>query len=363
MRPRRRLALFLALLLVPPAKAQVLTGEQLTELRGRVRRDSCDAALFYYFGRVLAARRQWDAADSAFQQAIAINPQLASAWVAAGVIQNPNSRYWDRLRRAGEAAVEREHGRRDAMVRRGRIIDPFFGLGELPIVGRPESSEGFAILDRWLTGAVQRHGTLDSVPPGLLWVHSRAAVGDFRYAVAIADLRALLRIVAARQLDDSTGVVPVEVTLVRYALAVLHDLAGDRRTATQLYRDVLAEDIGNFMAHVHLARIHEAAGDTAAALRERQAAVDASPEDHTLLLDLGVALQRSGQLARAEEVLRRARELNRRDPQVHYRLGVLLDERGARDSARTVLTTFLQVAPAGWTTPIADARRRLALTP
>ena len=186
-----------------------------------------------------------------------------------------------------------------------------------------------------------------------------SGIDDLAQREVVDIVRGLLRIAAARVGSDSADVLPTDVTFIRYSLAVLYHRAGDRETAAQLYREVLAEDIGNYMAHVQLARIHEVNGDTAAALRERRAAADANPEDHSLLRDLGVALQRAGQPAQAEEALRQARALNRRDPLVHYQLGVLLDERGSRDSARTALETFLRVAPSGWATRIADARQRL----
>jgi tetratricopeptide (TPR) repeat protein len=250
------------------------------------------------------------------------------------------------------------------MIRRSLALDPLVSPSDaVATAGAPPTGQVFAFLDMLRTSALRRRGSLDSVPPGLLWDHARAAARDFQYPPAIADVRALVRVASAREQQGLTEVEPFRLADFRYMLADLYHLAGDRATAATLYREVLTDDIGMFMAHVQLARIAEAEGDTARGLDERRAAADANPEDHTLVLDLGVALHRAGRLEAAETALRQARALNARDPWVHYRLGVLLDVRGKREEAVETLRTFVRIAPAAWTAPLTDARARLDRAP
>lgn len=346
-----------------PATAQIPTRAELAAMRVRIQSDSCDPDLYFLLGRTLAFYQQWDAADSSLQQAVALNPQNAAAWLAAATVQNANRRYWERLRRIGAESEEREHRRRNEMVRRSLALDPLLSPADAHVGERASSGESFAYLDLVRTAALRRYGPLDSVGPGLLWTHARAAARDFRYPVAIADVQALVRVASAREQRGLTEVAPFRLADFQYLLADLFHLAGDRATATRLYHDVLAADISMFMAHVQLARIAEADGDTVRAIRERRAAAEANPDDHTLLLDLGVALQHAGRPAEAEEAFRQARSLQARDPWVHYRLGVFLDERGRRQEAVASLETFVAIAPAAWTAPLADARQRLGRVP
>jgi tetratricopeptide (TPR) repeat protein len=245
------------------------------------------------------------------------------------------------------------------MVRRAFLLDPFYGTAERPMLGGLQGARTLEHLEWYKQELTRERGSVDSLPPFLLWVHAWYAARAFHYGAAIEDVRSLVRILDAFERAQRRIDLPVRAKDFRYALADLYHLSGNHLMAAQLYRDVIAEDLGNYMAHVQLARIADATHDTALGLRERRAAVNANPEDHTLELDLGLALQRAGQLPAAESAFRQARALNRRDPWVHYRLGVVLDDLGARDEAREALTTFLAVVPPAWGTPIADARGRL----
>lgn len=350
----------LALSLLPRrTSAQTATRDEVAQLRVRLRTDSCDALGFYRLARALESFHQFDAADSAYRTALTIDPQLSGAWLGAGVVQDENRRYWQGLRRLGGDSAAHERGRRDAMVRRAFLLDPFTGTSERPTLGTFRGEEALGRLEWYKQEILRERGSIDSLPPMLLWTHAWLAARDLKFQAAIEDMQALLRVANAIEQQQRTIGLPVRAKDFRYALANLYHLSGDPGMAAQLYRDVIAEDLGNFMAHVQLARIAEARGDSARGLRERRAAVDANPDDQKLVLDLGVALQRAGRLDDAEASFRQARSVNPRDPWVHYRLGALLDERGSREEARTALTTFLSLAPATWTEPRADATRRL----
>jgi tetratricopeptide (TPR) repeat protein len=345
-----------------PSAAQLLveSRERVEELRSRVRRDSCDVSLYYALGMALLSRREFDAADSAFLQAVTIDPQFAEGWVGAAIAQLENTRLWNRLRRRGDTAVARERAHRTGMLRRAFLIDPFVNIA--PREG-DYSATAFEYGQRFMARELQRTHSRDSLPPGLLWEHALLSIRTFHWAEAIADFESLRRIFAARERDDTTGAVPLSGGNVLYMLAALQLRNGDAEQAIRLYRQTIGEDLGNYMAHVQLARIHEVAEEWPDAVRERRAAVEVFPENATLVSDLGLTLYRSGALAESEETLLQARAMNQRDPLIPYRLGVVEDAQGKRDAARASLELFLRLAPSGLTTPIADARRRLSRMP
>ena len=131
--------------------------------------------------------------------------------------------------------------------------------------------------------------------------------------------------------------------------------------AVRLYREVLANDFGLYMAHVQLARIFEARGMLDSAVIESRAAVMTYPEDPTLLLEHGVILVEADRLAAAEDTLRRSELANPRDARVPYYLGIVLQALNRPAEARESLQRFLSMAPSRFEEKIGDARRRLAM--
>src|SRR5438552_18487190 len=129
------------------------------------------------------------------------------------------------------------------------------------------------------------HFGLDSVWDGLLWLHALAAAHSDHLPEAIADAEALLRRNLAHERADSTRVTPLRTNEYRYMLAALNQRAGHLDDAERGYEETATNDLGNYMAHVQLARIHEARRDWTHAIAERRAAVNANPADHTLVHD------------------------------------------------------------------------------
>ncbi|HKV69721.1 MAG TPA: tetratricopeptide repeat protein, partial [Gemmatimonadales bacterium] len=92
---------------------------------------------------------------------------------------------------------------------------------------------------------------------------------------------------------------------------------------------------------------------------EAQAAVEADPDDPSLLLDLGVIDAESGHLPEAAATFKRAIALDPRYPEVYYRLGLVTQALGQPGEARDALTHFVAVAPRRMTIEVADAKKRL----
>ncbi len=129
-----------------------------------------------------------------------------------------------------------------------------------------------------------------------------------------------------------------------------------------LYKEALSNDLGLYMAHVRLARLYADATMWPQAIEEARRAVQASPEDPSLLADLGAILRDAGQVTEAEQVLRQA-QANGRNPSVLYQFGPLELQLNKPEEARAAFTRFVAIAPSRMSTEIADAKQRLAGLP
>jgi tetratricopeptide (TPR) repeat protein len=196
----------------------------------------------------------------------------------------------------------------------------------------------------------------------LLFWHGLAAAQTDRHTEAVSDFTTLLQRYESREerARDSTLRVPLGTNDIRYVLALLQRRAGRLDEAVQLYRRTLEEDVGLYMAHVRLAELHEAAGRWPEAVEERRFAVNASPDNASLLFDLGVTLAKAGRWLDAEEPLQQALEANPRDSRAPYYLGIVQQQLGKPADARAAFERFLLLAPSRYERQIANARQRLA---
>jgi Flp pilus assembly protein TadD len=101
----------------------------------------------------------------------------------------------------------------------------------------------------------------------------------------------------------------------------------------------------------------------AEAITERQRAIDANPDDASLVLDLGVTLGKAGRFGEAEEVLQRAIAANPRDVRGLFWLGLCQMEQSKPAEAKASLARFVAVAPSRWEKQIGMANQRLANLP
>jgi tetratricopeptide (TPR) repeat protein len=374
----------------------IRVGESVEELEARARRDSTDAAAHYNVALGYLSRRRWNEADSALARALRLDPQFAPAWLARSVVHDRDERFWNDTRRRGpgDSARIAEIRQRVRFERRAYLIDPFVDLRvlggffrfedyrdaltyyfgrdvgrfsdgmRLGLRGLVEGNaaaafDGFEMaLGAWygMTGVRYR----DSVPEYLLFYHGMAAARSSRLPAAIQDFERLVARNIAAETKDTTRFHPLRTNEYRYVLAALHQRAGDEQQAMQLYREVAENDLGNYMVHVQVARMAEAAGNWEGAITARRAAADINGDDHTMFLDLGQTLARAGRFAAAETALTRAQEMQPLDSRVAYRLGVVQQLLGKREEARHAFERFLALAPSRFTGPIADARQRLA---
>ena len=356
------------------AAQKAIVTEPLPVLEARARSDSNDPAAHYNVAMGYLGARRFADAERELREAVAIDARFADAWLALSVVRDLDEPYWNGLRRAGgHSAVRRavEAERRSAA--RAFLIDP---LVDIRILGGTMHSSGEGPLSQAITALVEGRydeaalmfdreiasrgrGSLEKVPPGLLWLGCLASSRAGKFDDAIAHLQELLSRFTREATKDSANATPLAANEHRYVIATLHQRAGRLDEATRLYREVLEHDVSNYMAHVQLARMHEAAKEWDAAVTERRRAADTDPEDASLVMDLGITLGRAGRLSEAVAALGRAAAANQRDARPWYWLGLAHLQGDRREDAKAAFTKFVALAPSRYERQLATARQRL----
>lgn len=389
---RRASAVAACLVLASPLGAQcrVKLPTKLADLEAAARRDSDDAAAHYNVGIAYCAAERYDDAEREFKQAMAIEPQFAEPYLALS--QLPFARRTRLFRDQYEHSVPDEWVPRlkeaDHLYARAFLIDPFvdvkiigavtphdFGVnadvGEYYAEFLRDLFDGVDFFsegkyDHAYTSFQRVYNELrveahpDSAPNYLLWYHGIAAGHIQKYDDAIWDIQTILNRFEQAERSDSLIRIPLETNDFRYILACLKQRAGKLQEAAELFRSALEHDAGLYMAHVRLAQLYESVQRWPVAISERRAAVNANPDDPSLLYDLGVTLAKGAQWPQADTTLREAMDANPRDSRVPYYLGIVEQQLGKKDDARTAFQRFLSLAPSRYQAQIDNAKQRLA---
>ncbi len=376
---------------VPLSAQRIKLSASLSDLEARAQKDSDDAAAHYNVALAYWSAERYDDAERALKQAVSIDPRFAPGYLALAYL--PFARRRALWREIDERRVPDEWRKpleeADRLYRRAYLIDP---LVDTRIIGAtfPDKSVLWSLdpdlaevydyvfrgIDDLATGkyddAYNRFQRIvndvkgdrhpDRIPTWVLWYNGLTAAHLNRREDAVWNFQTLLDRYLAKERTrrDSLVRVPLETNQYRYVLAWSKNLAGQVNEATQLFHEALVEDAGLYMANVQLAGIYESNRMWAEAVAERQRAVNANPDDPSLVLDLGVTLAKAGQWAESEKTLRQALDGNPRDPRVPYYLGIVEQQLAKKDDARAAFTRFLAIAPSRYDRQIADAKQRLA---
>jgi tetratricopeptide (TPR) repeat protein len=388
------LALGMALSAAAPLPAQrIKLPLSLDELERRAHADSNDAAAHYNVALAYWNEKRFDDAEKSLKLAVSLEPRFAPAHLALAYLPFARRpKLWDEIfenRVPKELTADLDQSDRE--YRHAFLIDPMVDLRIMAAVtpgkadfldvqnylgeayalffqgftdcqeGRYEDCHGrFTALIRTING--ERFA--DRIPNSVLWYKGIAAGHLGKYDIAAQHFRTLM----GRDLDfekelEAKGEfsrVPLRTNEYRYTLATILQAAGKEVDAISLYREALAADIGLYMAHVQLAGIYEAEKDFPRAVQERMDAVNANPDDPSLLLDLGVTLGKAGMMPQAETRLQMAADANPRDPRSFFWLGIAQMSQGKKPEAKASFTHFLELAPSRFDRQIAMAKDRLA---
>ena len=380
----RRLAF--ALLLLPAALGaqRIKLPASLSDLQARALKDSDDAAAQYNVALAYWNAQRWNDADSAFHRAIHLDPRFAPAYVGLAFLP-----YAERSS-LGDEVVEQDVPvdwkprvkDSDEMLSRALIIDP---LSDMRLAGavRVNSQAAQEYLKEWYgewladyeegrdyyyNGDFEKayndftRVTRDirgEIPTVLLYFHGLSAAQIGKNDEALADFESLRDRLLGEEHRDSTLHIPLKTNDYRYIVGVMQERLGKLNDAIDSYREAARNDLGLFMAHVHLANMYEQHAMWPQAIRERQEAANANPDDPSLQLDLGETFAQAGQWQDAEKALKDAQTGNPRDARVPYYLGVVEMQLNEKDDARNALTRFIAIAPSRYERQVADAKKRL----
>jgi len=387
----RTLVLTLGLALgAPPLAAQFRLPVKLEELERRAKADSNDPAAHFNVALAYWNGKRWADAERSLRLAITIDPRFAPAYVALNYLPYAQrSRLWEEV---DERRVPDEWKPRleesDRLFRRAYMIDPLVELRSGDVV-QPRSTayldalqqvfgehvrDYYDGLDQYFVGEYEKAydrftrviNTIDGdrhpdrIPSGVLWWHGLASARLQKWTEAIWDFSKLMDRSLEPVRKDSLVHFPLRTNEFRYVLAYLKQRSGSLDEAMDLYREAITNDLGLYMAHVHLAEMYETGHMTDQAVLSRRNAINANPDDPSLLLDLGKTLANLGRFQEALEPLRRAIEMNPRDVRAYLYLGLVLEQLGDKDKARTTLSSFITLAPSRYDRQIAVAKQHLA---
>ncbi len=365
----------------------------VAELETRARADSTDAAAQYNVALGYWSEKRFDDAERALHTAVAIDQRFAQARLALAFL--PYARrprlYTELFRHEVPADQVKVIEQANREYRHAFLIDPLVDLRI--IAAATPSSANFVDLKDYLGEAYALfyqgfadceegryedcHGRFAAlidridgerypqrVPNSVLWYKGIAAAHVGKFDIATSHFRSLI----GRNIDyekelakkDELAWVPLRTNEYKYTLATILQAAGKTAEAVPLFHEVLQADIGLYMAHVRLASIYEAQRDWPNAVQERSRAVDANPDDPSLLTDLGITLGKAGMMPQAETRFRAAWDANPRDVRPLFWLGLALMEQGKSDEAKQTLQHFLAVAPSRLDRQITMAKDRLA---
>lgn len=374
------------LALAPRATAQSITlPYKLPELERRAAQDSCDAVTQYQLGLGYWNAKRWDDAERALRRSVQIEPRYPHAWLAlAWLIYARRPKLWKQQMKKGlpdslVAAIQES----ERLQRRAFLIDPLVDLTVMSTVVPHEGGQRVAygpvvlvlanpfdafrdghydVAYSMLQNAIFRYSA-DSVPPFVLWYAALSGAHLGYYKTAVSDMAAL--VLRAEHLEQSDTVlhVPLRTNDYRYVLALLE--LGDNKPADAitLFHKVIENDVGFYMAHVKLAQMYDAYGMWTDAVAEGRLAVEANPDDPSLLTELGVILRQADSLSESEVVLRQALEANPHDPRPPYYLGLTELQMGRVTDARAAFVHFLAMAPSRYASQITEVQGYLAKLP
>ena len=134
--------------------------------------------------------------------------------------------------------------------------------------------------------------------------------------------------------------------LYLHCVGLIAESREDTDGARDAYAEALQEDLSYAPAHVRLAELALAEGDTATALNEMRLAAEISPDEAAVLLSYGRLLESQDHLAEAATVYGHLTEVEPYFAAPFVRLATVLDRQGRLAEAAVAYRTFLATAPA-----------------
>lgn len=377
--------LALVLCLAAPLRAQkVEVKARLEDLQAAAAKDSADPAAHYNLAMGYWSKKKYPQADSALRRSVAIDPQFAEGYLALSVLHDQDDDYWRDLRKEkGDSGIRQEIRVENRDYEKAFMLDPLVDvhvlatsqyisylnfLSSLVHLNFIDATKEFVTgnYDKAYSGFDKErsfwngNAATRNLANEIIWYHALSAAHLNQFSVAESDMDVLIDRMTGIIKADTERVVPLRQNEYRYMKAIFALRDNHPEVALPLFQEVAQNDLGNYMAHVQMARIYEAQRDYPDAVKERTNALNTNPEDPSLMLDRGITLGKSGNMKDAEAQLQAAHDANPRDVRSLFWLGIAQSELGEKDKARDSFNAFLAQAPSRYDRQIATAKDRLA---
>jgi tetratricopeptide (TPR) repeat protein len=391
---RPSIAVLACLLALPVARLdaqKIKLPVKMSELQARARQDSLDPAAHYNVALGYWNEKKWDDAERELRGAIALQPRQADAWLALAYLPfGRDGHLWEGVsERPMKPEVQKSYDASEESSRRAYLIDPLVSqaivAATLPrkaafMTWDPKYYEtfyrawddistgnyanayfNFSQMVKLYEDSLSRDER--QVPSAWVWGRGMSAAHLGKTPEAVRDLTNLMDRETQGRKADTADMLPFGSNDYRYLIAVVWQHGDSVEQALALYKQVVATDAGYFMAYVKMADIYEADRAYPEAIAMRKHAVDANPDDPSLLMDLGVTQGKAGAFQAAVESLEQAIQGNPRDVRTYFWLAIALQQLGQNAEARGAYQHFVDVAPSRYERQIALARQRLADLP
>lgn len=382
-----------ALLTGAPALAgqRVRISVPYEQLQAAAVRDSNDAAAHYNLAIGHWSTGKYDDAGRSLRTALLIEPRFALAHLALSFLPFARrGRLWNEsLEDRVPAMWVDSVAESDRAYRRALLADPLVDLRIMGAVepGMPVAWQSSDFLSRLydiifrgfddfrdgkyeqaysrfnqMAQTLDWDGHPERASVSFLYYRGLSAAHIGRWPEAITDVREIYDRLKAREAErrDSITYLPLRTNEFRYLLADMYMRNNEPERAEPLFREVAEQDIGNYMAHVRLADLHEAGRRWESAIAERRLATESNPDDASMQTDLGVTLGKAGRFAGAEVALAQAATDNPRDTRSLYWLGIAQGQLGKSAEAKQSFERFVALAPSRFARQVESARARLA---
>ena len=334
-----------------PAKAiqNFLKLEEAAHAQGH----SLPAAVLVVYARSLAATKQWNAATTKMQAAIAADPQNAELHDEFGTLYVQH-RDWPEAQREFAEAIRLKPTFAVAHMHLGvalRALDPAAGLAELEEAYRLAPQSALTALE--LGKGLALDGKDEEAIPLLQHALELAPnLTDASYQLALAyqrsgrvpDAISLLKKVIAAEPRNAPALTNLGLALCQ---------AQQAKDAVPFLQRAVTLAPGNITARQNLAAAYVSLGQFDDAIAALRAALKLAPNDARLHYDLGLAFKMQDDAPAAIPELQTAANLDPSAPEAHFTLGMIYQQSGRNEEAAKELSASLKLRPEngeGWST-------------
>ncbi len=193
---------------------------------------------------------------------------------------------------------------------------------------------------------------------GLHASRARAFIPLLQYDSAAAEFEAERSV--ERQSEESTLVrLYNSKEMLEYSIGRVRETQDKRAAARDAYGQALVENLAFYPAHIALARMALATGDTSAAMKEYELGAQLAPKRADILYFYGVLLMTRQNFETAAEQFRLAVDADPYFAKPYFPLAYIREGQGKDSLAIAYYTEFIALAPSALAKQVGDARQRL----